>query len=98
MIDALAVSKNTEKAILIIFTGDWCSSCRYLKKDLADNMTILEDLIVCYIDCDKNPDIVKEYNIKRIPQYFILQNSRERNRTIGYYGLQSFKKWLNHNE
>lgn len=98
MLDAIALSENTKKPIFIVFTAKWCSACRCIKKDIDTNPQLLDDFIICYIDYDTNVELVNEYKVKQIPDYFILKNRIETKRKVGYLGIEIFKKWLKHNE
>jgi thiol-disulfide isomerase/thioredoxin len=98
MVDAVALSENTGKKIFILFTANWCPSCRCIKEDIENNEKVLDDYIVYYIDYDKNPELIKEYKVKKIPDYLIIEDKIEIKRNIGYFGFDMFKKWLKHNE
>lgn len=92
--DSLIESENSKKDILVIFTADWCGFCQKMKKDIDDDQSLVEDLIVCYIDYDENKDLVKEYKVKNIPDYFLLHKGVETKRKVGYSNKKDFKKWL----
>lgn len=92
--DALILSKEIQVDTLLIFSADWCGACDKMKKDLNDDMSVLDDLIVCYIDFDKRPDLVKEFQVKLIPDYMIYSDNKEIKRKRGYKSKEEFKKWL----
>ena len=94
MVDAVAMSESSKKDLLVIFTADWCGICQEMKQDIEKNEILVENLIICYIDMDKNEDLVKEYGVKHIPDYFILKNKTEFGRKIGYINLEYFKRWI----
>ena len=92
--DSLIESENSKKDILVIFTADWCGACQKMKKDIDDDPSLVDGLIVCYIDYDESPDLVKEYKVKKIPDYFLLSKGVETKRKVGYSNKNDFKKWL----
>lgn len=98
LLDAIAESESYKKEILVIFTAPWCKYCGVLKNDLDNNSKLLEDKVVCYVDYDQNPDLVKEYKVRIIPDCFILKNRIEIKRKVGYINLRDFEKWLQKNE
>jgi protein disulfide-isomerase len=94
MVDALALSENTNKQILVVFTADWCKQCQIMKKDIEDNQNMVSDTIVCYLNIDFNQDLAKEYNIKFIPDYCILRKKIQIRRQSGYTTRAKFIKWF----
>lgn len=91
--DAIALSQDSEKDILVIFTADWCPSCDSLKEFLDKNESLIENYIVCYVDHDLNRDLVKEYSVKRIPDSRILRRLKEIKRLIGFSRNQ-YQEWI----
>jgi thiol-disulfide isomerase/thioredoxin len=94
LLDSIALSESSKKDVLVIFTADWCKYCSIMKNDLKKDESLLEDKIICLIDFDTNHDLVKMYNVKTIPDYFILKNKVETKRKVGYTGKSNFMKWL----
>lgn len=98
LLDAIAESESSKKEVLVVFTAPWCKYCAVLKNDLDNNSGLLENKVVCYVDYDQNPDLVKEYKVRIIPDCFILKNRIEIKRKVGYINLRDFEKWLQKNE
>jgi thioredoxin-related protein len=94
LLDCIALSESSDKDILVIFTAPWCKYCSIMKKDLEEDQGLLDNKIVCYIDFDNNPDLVKTYKVKTIPDYFILKNKVEIKRKVGYTSKNNFVKWF----
>lgn len=92
--DAFALSEETKLDVLLVFTADWCPNCIQMKKDIIENISVVDNYIVCYVDYDKRADMVKEYKVKRIPDYMIYKNKKEIKRKVGYNGINQFKNWL----
>jgi thioredoxin-related protein len=98
LLDSIALSESSDKDILVIFTASWCKYCSIMKKDLEEDQGLLDNKIVCYVDFDSNPDLVKTYRVKTIPDYFILKNKIEIKRKVGYTGKNNFVKWFKHDK
>lgn len=98
LLDAIADAENSKKDILVIFTASWCPSCMVMKKDIGNNQMILNNHIICYIDYDMNKDLVREYRVKLIPDYFILRENIEIKRRVGYDGIKKLTSWIKQNE
>ncbi len=65
-----------------------------MKQDISKTPKVVDDKIVCYVDYDTNTDLVKEYKVKLIPDYFILKKRIEMKRKVGYTNLGNFIMWL----
>lgn len=98
LLDAIALSDESEKDVLVIFTADWCKYCGIMKNDLKELSKELDNKIICYVDIDKDQDLKKEYSVDLIPDYFILRKRIEINRKKGYRNKQQFIQWLNKND
>jgi len=94
LLDAIAMSEESNKPILAIFTADWCKYCHIMKNDILTN-NVGKGMIVAYIDIDKHPDVAKEYMVKTIPDYFIMKDRIEIKRQVGYNNYQKFARWFN---
>lgn len=94
MVDAIALSENSNKQILVVFTASWCKQCGVMKKDISDNPQMVSDTIVCYLDFDSNKELVKEYQVKFIPDYCIIRKRIQIRRNKGYTTKEKFIKWF----
>lgn len=92
--DAFALSEDINVDVLLVFTASWCPSCLVMKNDINTNLDIVENTIVCYIDHDKRPDMVKEYKVRILPTYFLYKKKLERKREVGYKNISKFKEWI----
>ena len=78
--EALKISKQNGKYILIDFSAVWCANCfelkekvfgiEELKKFIDDNLIFIE------VDVDKRKDIAKEFNIKWLPYIIIIDENK----------------------
>ena len=75
--EALEVSKNEQKPLLVYFTGsDWCPPCKMLKKDFFNTSEFEEranKMVLLMVDIPRRVDIItkeqKEKNIKLVRKY-----------------------------
>lgn len=93
--DAVIISQNTKQPILVVFTADWCKFCNVMKKDIENNIADFDDYIICYVNSEKRSDLAKEYRVKTIPDYFVLNNNIEIKRKVGYSNYMNLTQWLN---
>lgn len=92
--DAFIESKQSNKDLLIVFSADWCSNCVSFKKHLMEDNSSLSNMVVCIIDFDSNTDLVKEYSVKKIPDFRYYRNSTELSKKIGYSNKEQFTRWI----
>lgn len=55
---------------MIVIGAEWCSACKSLKQVLENN-----NIGYTYIDADKNPEVIKEFNIRSLPTTIIKSES-----------------------
>lgn len=95
ILDAIALSDDINHDVLLIFSASWCGACQDMKKDITNDQSgILNNHIVCYIEYDENPAVIKEYKVRKIPDYLIIRKRKEIKRKVGYKGFTDFSKWI----
>lgn len=92
--DAYVESQHTKQKIIAVFGASWCGPCVQLKKDLEDHPEIIDDYIYVYIDIDKRIDLKKEYNVRIVPDFMIIESNIEIKRKIGYNSIKELETWL----
>lgn len=79
---AIALQKNINHDIILIFSSDKCVYCKLLKEDLS-KMDI-QDKIICIVDINKNTKLKDKYEVSLIPDTRIISNGREIKKIVGY--------------
>lgn len=78
--EALEISKQNKKNILIDFSAIWCANCFELKEKVFESEElkkfIYDNLIFLEVDVDKRKDIAKEFNIKWLPYIIIIDENK----------------------
>lgn len=92
--DAFALAQETKQEVLLIFTADWCHYCKVLKGHITDDPSMVSKLIVCFVDYDYRSDLVKEFNVKIIPDSFLYKDKIERKRKTGFKSKNDYIEWL----
>ena len=88
-----SLSAQYNKKLILVFGADWCPYCRILKKDI-DKITGFKKYIVCFIDSDKNKELVQKYRIKGLPTSVIVDSKEtELSRKTGYKQAD-YNQWL----
>ena len=74
---------KSEKPVLIDFWATWCGPCQMVGPIIEELGEELEDIKICKVDVDKEPEISIKYNIMSIPTLIVFENGEIVNKTIG---------------
>ncbi|MEI0486637.1 protein-disulfide reductase DsbD family protein [Brachyspira intermedia] len=78
--EALELSKQNNKPILIDFSAVWCANCYELKEKVFVNEELKnfidDNLIFTEVDVDKYKNISDEYNVKWLPWIIIIDSNK----------------------
>lgn len=92
--DAMMEAEMTKQKIVAVFSAGWCGPCNQLKKDLANNLSILDECIYVRIDIDARKDLKQSYGVRTIPDIRIIENGFQIKRKVGYNNIKELEKWL----
>jgi len=79
---AKKLAVNSDKNMMIFFTGTWCSPCKIMKRQVfADDEVkkAMDEKIISLeinIDDPKNEKLVKQYNIKATPTTIFIDSEK----------------------
>jgi thiol-disulfide isomerase/thioredoxin len=93
--EAFMLSEEINADVFLIFTAEWCPSCKVMKNDIYNNLDQFQNSIICYIDYDKYKDMAKQYDVKILPDYRIYRNKVEIKKKIGYKSKNELFDWIN---
>ena len=88
---ALHITKETfekevlqsEKTVLLDFFANWCGPCKMLAPILDEIAEEREDIKVCKVDVDQEPELAAQYQVVSIPTLFIIENGQVVNQSLG---------------
>ncbi|KLI18367.1 protein-disulfide reductase DsbD family protein [Brachyspira hyodysenteriae] len=79
--EALELSKQNNKPILIDFSAVWCANCYELKEKVFVNEELKkfidDNLIFTEVDVDKYKNISDEYNVKWLPWIILIDSDKK---------------------
>ncbi|AEM22680.1 thiol-disulfide interchange protein [Brachyspira intermedia PWS/A] len=79
--EALELSKQNNKPILIDFSAVWCANCYELKEKVFVNEELKkfidDNLIFTEVDVDKYKNISDEYNVKWLPWIIVIDSDKK---------------------
>lgn len=74
---------NAKEPVLVDFWATWCGPCQMVGPIIEELGEELENIKVCKVDVDKEPEISIKYNIMSIPTLIVFENGEIANKTIG---------------
>ena len=88
---ALHITKETfekevlqsEKTVLLDFFATWCGPCKMLAPILDEIAEEREDIKVCKVDVDQEPELAAQYQVVSIPTLFVIENGEVVNQSLG---------------
>lgn len=78
---------------IIYFTADWCNPCQRTKP-FAEEL-IAEGHDIRFADADQQTDLVKQFEIKSIPTFILIEDGVEINRMNGAKTKEQLLEFLN---
>lgn len=72
--------KNADKLVLVDFYADWCGPCKMVTPILEEIQQENENVIICKVNVDENPEIASKFSVVNIPTM------------ISFIGGQPYKK------
>jgi thioredoxin 1 len=76
--------ENSEKPILIDFYAEWCGPCRASEPLVEEFSSKNSDFLNFYkVNVDNNIEIAREYGVRNIPCFILIEGKEVKNKLIG---------------
>jgi thioredoxin 1 len=86
---------NIDKGIsLVKFGASWCAPCKVVETTINKVKSEFQSINFVSIDVDDNPELAKEYKIRRVPTVICFRDGEEINRTDGIFQVQALRSLL----
>lgn len=72
-----------EKPVLIDFWASWCMPCRMVSPIIDEIAGEREDVKVCKINVDEQPELAAKFGIMSIPTLVVMKNGEITNKSLG---------------
>ena len=76
------VSKS-DKPVLVDFYAVWCGPCKMIAPILEEIAAEREDIKVCKINVDEEPELAAQYQVVSIPSLFVIKDGQVTNQSLG---------------
>jgi putative thioredoxin len=97
--DAVKLSGEQGRPVLVMFTADWCSWCQKMKNNVLPDPTVaamMKNYIYVAVNTDQNAELTKKYGISGIPAFLITNGKEDKLKFIAsYMEPNAFVTWLN---
>jgi thioredoxin 1 len=67
---------------ILYFTGDWCNPCKKVKP-IVEELNLDSQVKFQFIDVDSEIEIVKNFGIRSVPTFIVIEDSKEIFRATG---------------
>ena len=74
---------SSEKPGLLDFFASWCGPCRMVGPILDEIAQEREDIKVCKVDIDEQPELASRYRIMSVPTLMVLKDGNIVDQSIG---------------
>ena len=80
--------------VIIDFWAEWCVACKRLEPQIETIATELESIAFFKADCDAQPQLCSDFNIRNLPTILLLKDGVELERKIGSEQCRNLKQWI----
>ena len=63
---------KTDKPVLVDFYADWCGPCRMLGPVIEELANQRNDIKVCKLNVDENPELAQAFRVMSIPTLMVV--------------------------
>ena len=74
---------NSDKPVLLDFFASWCGPCRMVGPILDEIAEEREDIKVCKVNIDEQPELAHRYRIMTIPTLMVLKDGNVVEQSVG---------------
>ena len=74
---------NSDRPVLLDFFASWCGPCRMVGPILDEIAEEREDIKVCKVDIDEQPELASRYRIMSVPTIMVLKDGQVVEQSIG---------------
>ena len=73
----------SDKPVLLDFFASWCGPCKMVAPILDEIAEEREDIKVCKVDIDRQPELASRYRVMSVPTLMVLKDGKIVEQSIG---------------
>ncbi len=85
---------QSDKTVLIDFWAAWCGPCRMLAPVIDQLAEELEDVKVCKVDVDSEPNLAARFKVMSIPTLVVMKDGQTVDSSLGVQSKATILKML----
>ena len=85
---------QSDRTALVDFWANWCGPCRMIAPTVEQIAQEREDVKVCKIDVDTDPELAIRYGIASIPTLLVFENGQVKNKSLGVRSKEQILEML----
>jgi len=74
---------KSDKPVLLDFFATWCGPCKMISPVLDEIAAEREDIKVCKVNVDEEPELAARYQVMSIPTLMVVKNGEVVNQSLG---------------
>ncbi len=74
---------KSDKPVLLDFFAVWCGPCKMISPILDQIAEEREDIKVCKVNVDEEPELAAKYQVMSIPTLFVIKDGEITNQSLG---------------
>ena len=74
---------NSDRPVLLDFFASWCGPCRMVGPILDEIAEEREDIKVCKVDIDEQPELASRFRVMSVPTLMVMKEGKIVEQSIG---------------